>query len=72
MTWGRVLRKIVEHVLRQHIRKALRHVTAVVGVGAGLAAIDGDPAVRIMRRECLWGGPNREDFPREGNRPVCR
>ena len=31
----------------QTIRKILRHVVVVVGVGAGLAALDGDAAVRI-------------------------
>ena len=47
--WGGFFRKPIEHVLRQPIRKILtnRHVDAVVGVGAGLAALDGDAAVRI-------------------------
>ena len=37
----RVLRgKNVEDILRQPRRQVLRHVTAVVGVGAGLAAFD--------------------------------
>ena len=44
---GDFLRKIVEHVLRQPIRKILRHIAAVVGGGAGLEALDGDAAVRI-------------------------
>ena len=45
--WGEFFREIVEQVLRQPIRKVLRHVAAVVGVGGGLAAFDGDAAVRI-------------------------
>ena len=46
MIWGGG-RKIVEHVLRQPVRKILGHVAVVVGVGAGLVALDGDSAVRI-------------------------
>ena len=38
---------MVKHVLRQPIRKILRHVAAVVGVGAGLAVLNGDAAVYI-------------------------
>ena len=48
--WGEFFRESVEHVLRQLIRKVLRHVAAVVGVGAGLAALNGDGAVRIRAR----------------------
>ena len=44
---GGIFREIVEHVLRQPIRKVLKHVAEVVGVDAGLTALDGDAAVRI-------------------------
>ena len=45
-----MFRKNVEHVLRQPNWKVLRHVAAVVEVGAGLAAPDGDAAMRIRAR----------------------
>ena len=62
--------KIVEHVLRQPIRKILlRHVAAVVGVGAGLAALDGDAAGAHPRRACLWGVPNRGAYPPDRGEP---
>ena len=46
-TDGGIFCKIVVHVLRQPIQKILGHVVTVVGVGAGLAALDGDAAVPI-------------------------
>ena len=45
--WMGEFRKILEHVLRQPVRKILRHVAVVVGAGTGLAPLDGDAAVRL-------------------------
>ena len=63
---------IVEHVLRQLIRKIPRHVAAVVGVGAGHAALDGDTAVRICAGHICREVQIEEFIPQGGNRPVCR
>ena len=39
--------KVFENLLRQLIRNVLEYVAAVVGVSAGLTALDRDAAVRI-------------------------
>ena len=64
--WGGFFREIVEHVWRQPIRKMLRQVATVVGVGAGLALALRKRGCEHLRRACLWGGPNRGVYPRGG------
>ena len=53
MTWydGDFLEKIVEHVLRQPRRWVFGHVPAVVGVGAGFAALDGHTPTMVRTRQ---------------------
>ena len=61
---------MLSNVLRQPIRKILRPVAAVMGVGAGLAALDGDTAVRICAgRVC--GAIQIEEFTPEGGTVRC-
>ena len=64
--------QVVEHVLRQPIRKVLGHVFAVVGVGAGLAALDGDAAVRICTGHISGGDHIEESIPEGGTFRVRR
>ena len=63
---GRIFRENVEHVRRQPIRKVLRHVATVVGVGARLAALDGDAAVRIRARHVCREVEIEEPIPARG------
>ena len=63
---GGGVRKIVEHVLRQPIPKVLRHVAAVVGVGPGLAALDGDAVVRISAGHACGKVNIQELIPERG------
>ena len=67
---GEFFRKELEHVLRQPIRKVLRHVAAIVGVGAGLAALDGDAAVSI-RAGHVCGEVRVEEFIPERGTVRC-
>ena len=68
-----MFRKNVEHVLRQPIRKILGHVVAVVGVGAGLTALDGDAAVRIRAGHVCGEFQIEKFFPERGTvRCVAR
>ena len=61
------------YLLRHPTRRVLlRHVAAVVGVGAGLAALDGDAAVRIRAEHVCGEVQIEERIPERGNRPVCR
>ena len=70
---GGIFRKIVEHVRRQPIRKVLRHVVAVVAVGAGLAALDGDAAVGIRAGHVCGEVQIKELIPERGTvRCVAR
>ena len=70
--WG-CFRKIVEHVLRQPIRKVLRHVAEVVGVGAGLASLAGDAVVRICAGHVCWAVQIEDFIPERGTvRCVAR
>ena len=68
--WAGFSRGIVEHVLRQPIRKILRHIAAVVGVGAGLAALDGDAAVSICAGN-VCGEVQIEEFNHEQGPVWC-
>ena len=45
------LGKNVEHVLRQPRRKVFGHSPAVVGVGAGFAALDGHTPASVQTRQ---------------------
>ena len=59
--------------MRQPIRKVLRHVAAVVEVGAGLAAVDGDAAVRIGAGHVCGEIQIEEHIPERGTvRCVAR
>ena len=78
--WGDFVCETVERVLRQPIEKILRNVAAVVGVGAGLAALDGDTAVRVCAghvrgevqiEKCIPEG-KPSDVSLEGVGPTAR
>ena len=56
--------------MRQPIRKTLRRVAAVVVVGAGLAALDGDTAVRICGGY-VCGEVQKEEFISQGGTVRC-
>ena len=62
--------KLFEYVLRQPIQEVLRHVAAVVGVGAGLAALDGGTAVRICAGH-VCGEVQIEEFIPQGGGVRC-